>query len=501
MPMNSKYLFIFSHDTQIDWYRVFSEGFKELGQGYKTALFVHGKADAERGRKLGCYDLVVDLLEGFAFSESLEASQIPLHPEILRMEEASDTSFFWEDIRIDRWARARNDASYMVQYLNHAFSRMLKVYAQLNPVAALGECTMAFYRLAFRYFERQGKPMFSPIATRYFNRFYFETDLFWTWSRCLQLYAEYLKKGIPPALEETIRPIYEGIINRYTRPLYMNHYQSKFATGYVRLRSLTIGQVFRKVMEAFLGVDPSAVRNNLRLSIIERGPLQKAKRIIRERVQHRAYNRLSAKILPAGLDYSVYFLHYQPEYTSDALGKFYSEQHFLIRNIASSLPAGMFLVVKEHPTMVGLRGPDFYQHIKANSNVILVHHTLDSMELINGSRLVFTIVGTPALEAMLIGKPAIMFGRYAFADTYLISFCQDFWSLNRLIREKLRQMPSESEIRRHGLALLAAKYQASRPGQIPLATELIPHFLAAKDNYETVKQSFREELLDRGILT
>lgn len=498
--MQTKTLFILSHDAQIDWYVVFAEAFKACGPEYRTVLLVHGEADARRGRQAGCYDRVVDLLEGFDLDAARPFNTIRIHPRILALEAEAGTSFLWEDLRIDRWARAREDPSYLLQYVNHAFAILLRVYEETQPVAALGEYTMALYRLAFRLFERQGRRMFYPITTRYYKRLYFETNLSWEWKACLDRYAQYLEEGIPKDLEREVFPTYERIVTKYGRPNY-TAYQNTFATGYTQISRLSPQSLLRQAITGLRGgVDVLERERNLRYVFVEGSVGQKLSRVCAERRNHLIYERLTSRCAPEGLKYGVYFFHYQPEYTSDGLGRFYSDQEYLIKNIASSLPADTYLVVKEHPTMVGLRDSRVYRSIQSSPNVLLVHHSSDSVELIKQARIVFTIVGTPALEAMFVGKPAIMFGRYAFANTNLISFCADFWQLSRMIRDKLQLEVDPAEVRRHALALLAAKYKASRPGQIPIAVELIPKFLGDRENVATVKGSFVSELRVQGVI-
>jgi len=149
--------------------------------------------------------------------------------------------------------------------------------------------------------------------------------------------------------------------------------------------------------------------------------------------------------------------------------------------------------------MIGLRDPSFYEDIKKNSNVILIHHDCNSMDIIKQSQIVFSIVGTSALEAMFVGVPSILFGKYAFANTNLIKFCADFWELPQLINKQLENQPSPDEVKRHAVALLAAKYSASFEGQLPLESDGIDAFYDDKSEYNKVKMAFssyiKEEVL------
>jgi len=441
---------------------------------------------------------VTDLLGDFKPREDYSWRDCKVSRRIIDLERKTSTSFFWEDIKIDRWARSARRAELLIQYMNHAVDVLTESYEEYDPIAALGEYTMAIYRYTHRLFASDSKLMFYPVSTRYYNRVYFETDLFWEWSKCIEVYNKYIVNGLPSDVYREIYPFYRKIVEeRASRPNY-TIYQNKSSVGYTSLRKLSPRDLLKKIISgiAIAQID----KRNIRDLVLERGFHEKMARMLKERISHYRYNRLVSKCLPEKIKFAVYFLHYQPEYTSEALGKFYQDQRHLIRTIASSLPADMLLVVKEHPTMIGLRETDYYTDLLSISNIVLIHHGYDSLELIEKSKIVFTIVGTPALEAMFIGKPAIMFGRYAFSNINTISLCTDIWNLGNMIREKLSASYDLEDLKKHSLALLAAKYVASRPGQVPVATELIPEFMENKEQTTLIMNAFKDELKERGLI-
>lgn len=118
----------------------------------------------------------------------------------------------------------------------------------------------------------------------------------------------------------------------------------------------------------------------------------------------------------------VFFpLHYQPEAALLGAAPGYLDQLALIRLLSASLPAGYRLVVKDHPVTGGTHGPSFYRGAKALKNVVLMDERLSGRVITRSPncRLVATIGGTAGLEAMLFGKPVMMFGRayYDCVDT------------------------------------------------------------------------------------
>ena len=120
----------------------------------------------------------------------------------------------------------------------------------------------------------------------------------------------------------------------------------------------------------------------------------------------------------------VFFpLHYQPEAALLGAAPGYLDQLALVRLLSASLPAGFRLVVKDHPVTGGAHGPAFYRDARALKNVVLLDERLSGRAITRAEncRLVATIGGTAGLEAMLFGKPVMMFGRayYDCVDTLL----------------------------------------------------------------------------------
>jgi hypothetical protein len=496
--MNDKFLFVFSHSTQIDWYSIFATGFKELGDNFKTVIFVHGKDDAERALRYDCYDIVIDLLEGLTIDQGIGRCEIKVSERIVELEKKLSKSFFWEDIKTDRWAR-ESSSNLVLHSLNHATDILTKAYDKYAPIAGIGEYTMALYRYAHHLLDSDGKVMFYPVTTRYFNRLYFETDLDWKWADCIDKYRFFLNNNIPDDIYSVIKPLYLKLSGeRNAKPIYTIH-ETKSAVGYVSIRELSLVQFWHK-LAGILTRKRRIDERNIRNSYVEKNVFQAVKRMVLERLNHIRYKNIASNAIPASAKYAVYFLHFQPEYTSDALGKLFQDQRKLIANIAASLPSDTILVVKEHPTMIGLREPSYYSDILSSPNVFLVNHKVDSLELIDDSEIVFTIVGTPALEAMFIGKVAIMFAEYAFAETNTISLCTDLSQLKALVLQKIAETHEPRDVKRHSLALLAAKYSASRPGQIPIAEDLVTSFMDNASEHEILKHSFREEIKSRGMI-
>jgi hypothetical protein len=109
----------------------------------------------------------------------------------------------------------------------------------------------------------------------------------------------------------------------------------------------------------------------------------------------------------------VFFpLHTEPEHALQALSPEYFFQLECIASIARDLPAGYRLLVKEHTFAAGRRPGGFYDHIRDFKNVIMVNADIPGVEIARRCAAVVTITSTVGLEAALMGKPVISFGRH-----------------------------------------------------------------------------------------
>jgi len=118
-----------------------------------------------------------------------------------------------------------------------------------------------------------------------------------------------------------------------------------------------------------------------------------------------------------GIPYIIFNLHYQPEMTSSPSGDIYVDQRLCIEVLAKHIPADHLIYVKEHPSQfyAHIQGhtsriPEFYHDLRAYPQVRLMPIHTDPFTLIKNSRAVSTITGTSGWEAMVLGRPVIIFG-------------------------------------------------------------------------------------------
>lgn len=159
----------------------------------------------------------------------------------------------------------------------------------------------------------------------------------------------------------------------------------------------------------------------------------------------------------------VYFpLHTEPEMSLHWMSPEYFDQLWAIASLARDLPADAVLAVKETVYGVGRRPRDFYDQILRLRNTAMIDMFELGLDVVKAANVVVTISGTAGLEAAILGKPVILFGRHNFYNCVphvrLVTREEDLkaaldWALSSsLDREKAR---------RDGARLRAATLKAS----------------------------------------
>ena len=116
-----------------------------------------------------------------------------------------------------------------------------------------------------------------------------------------------------------------------------------------------------------------------------------------------------------GERYVLYPLHLEPELSQLLYAPFHTNQFEVVRNAAQSLPAGVRLYVKDHTALLGVRPWSYYVKLSRIPNVTLIRPTEETAPLLADALGVITVTGTAAIEAALLGTPAVVLGQPIFA--------------------------------------------------------------------------------------
>ena len=145
--------------------------------------------------------------------------------------------------------------------------------------------------------------------------------------------------------------------------------------------------------------------------------------------------------IPQNEKFVYYPLHIEQERNLLLAAPFFTNQIELIRNIAKSLPVSHKLLVKEHPAQETRewRAISDYKKIMKIPNVILIHPTVPSQEILEKCSLVVTIGGTTGLEAAFYRKPSIILSQMDYSILPSVEFVQDVHELSNKIKESLEK--------------------------------------------------------------
>ncbi len=116
---------------------------------------------------------------------------------------------------------------------------------------------------------------------------------------------------------------------------------------------------------------------------------------------------------PVDLDVPFVYmpLHNQPEMSTQSLGGMFRDQLLSVEAIASVLPDGWRIYVKENPRQGGYaRGPMFFHRLSRIKGVQFVPSTTSTHELSARAQITATVTGTAGWEALRKGRPVVVFG-------------------------------------------------------------------------------------------
>lgn len=139
--------------------------------------------------------------------------------------------------------------------------------------------------------------------------------------------------------------------------------------------------------------------------------------------------------------YIFFALHYQPEKTTCPQGGVFTDQLLVARLLSACLPQGWKLYIKEAPGqfMPYLRGESqrnkyYYNSLASLPSTSLIDMEYNSFQLIDNARAVATVTGTAGWEALVRGKPALIFGHAWYRNCEGAFYVPDYYTLQKAIK-------------------------------------------------------------------
>jgi len=141
-------------------------------------------------------------------------------------------------------------------------------------------------------------------------------------------------------------------------------------------------------------------------------------------------------------NYIIFPLQVTPESSINTLEQFFIEQERVIDLVRLNMPNSYFLLLKEHPAMMGKRETSFYKRLRKKAGILLVSPKLDTKKFVQDSKLVITVTGTIGLESYLNDKPVLMFGPSFFS--HLVDAFDSYKQLKKQIFELINKKEFDS---------------------------------------------------------
>jgi len=152
----------------------------------------------------------------------------------------------------------------------------------------------------------------------------------------------------------------------------------------------------------------------------------------------------------------------EPEINLQQRSPEYFYQLSTIAALSRDLPAGIILAVKEHVSALGRRPNNFYDQIKRFKNVVMIDFIESGIDVIKKSEAVVTIVGTAGLEAVILGKPVILFSKHnSFDIVPHAKVIKDQGKLKKYLLEALNKPLDIKKARSEGAKYLSALISSS----------------------------------------
>lgn len=196
--------------------------------------------------------------------------------------------------------------------------------------------------------------------------------------------------------------------------------------------------------------------------------------------QERFFKRFDESEL-AKMEYVFFPMHKETDISQTFQAAFWHEQRNTIQVLASLLPGGYRLLVREHRLNRGLRPTRYYRELSQLPNVVLIDPLDSQYKYLNNADLVVTENGSSGWEALLLNRRVITLAQTFYDGTGLSTKVTDANGLGAAIIEALAR-PAVADQAAHDRAL-GCMLDAERETTFAVETDGIP---AVLDSIATV---------------
>ncbi|WP_448585426.1 capsular polysaccharide export protein, LipB/KpsS family [Thermaurantiacus sp.] len=169
--------------------------------------------------------------------------------------------------------------------------------------------------------------------------------------------------------------------------------------------------------------------------------------------------------LPASGSFAYFPFHVPGDVALTLRSPAFLDQIALVDYIARCLPAGLRLVVKEHPAMIAALGyRSLARLVSTNDQICVVSPTINNHDLLAASRFVITVNSKSGAEALLHGKPVVALGEAFYSESGLVIRCRDYANLANDLERALSPEATPDPARTR--AFLKEVWRQSTPGEL-----------------------------------
>jgi len=319
----------------------------------------------------------------------------------------------------------------LMQNIQLSFKEISEFIDNYKPDLIIGFiCVTLIEYLTFHIAKKKNIQYFNLRPSRIKNRFFVVKDIFDPANDIVKDFALNVtdlqsNKEAKNIIEELKKDFsYEGVIATKKKDNFRQHLKYSSIKSYFMKKKHPILKIPEYVIKIF--------RNKYLTTIYA----WRLKRIYQTYSSFHYFKKLKKNV---HTNYVLFPLHVEPEVQLLLHGHNYTNQIDVIENIAQNLPNGVTMLVKEHPMAVGYRPTRFYKEINSIPNVTVLSPMEDLSRILKDAKMLITISGTSAFEAILNKIPVIHFGDLPFeilSDTMikkLDSFSDISHSYNTLL--------------------------------------------------------------------
>ncbi|MHC4778784.1 MAG: capsular polysaccharide export protein, LipB/KpsS family, partial [Planctomycetota bacterium] len=182
------------------------------------------------------------------------------------------------------------------------------------------------------------------------------------------------------------------------------------------------------------------------------------KSLVRRKLLTRYYNPLPPEPTPF-----IYFpLHMPFDMQILVRAPQFFRQESVVEMTSRALPQGVKLFIKEHPVSIGWYPYPIMRDLARLPNVVLLHPSVSSHDVIRKARAILTINSKVGFESLAYYKPVITLGPSFYRGHGATMDVTDLSKLSEVIVAALKGEPDRGAI--HGL--LAAVHSRCQPGEL-----------------------------------